>query len=123
MRSTLAIAVAGALGVLAPHMLQQLVPRHGGIPWGTFVVNVSGAFVVGFLFTILVRHFDVALWIQEAVLVGFLGGYTTFSTLALETFVLVEHDRYLSAAAYSLGTLASGVVAVFTGIPLARIVG
>ncbi len=74
MRSTLAIAGAGVLGVLGRHAVQQLVPRPGHVPWGTFVVNVSGAFVIGLLFTILVRRYEVALWVQHAILVGFLGG-------------------------------------------------
>jgi CrcB protein len=120
MRTTVAIAIAGALGVLARHTIQQLVPRHGGLPWGTFVVNVSGAFAVGFLFTLLVRHFQVPMWVQEAMLVGFLGGYTTFSTLALETYLLGESDRYVLAAAYSLGTLVVGIGALVVGIHLAR---
>jgi fluoride exporter len=120
MRTTVAIAIAGALGVLARHTIQQVVPRHGGLPWGTFVVNVSGAFAVGFLFTILVRHFQVPMWVQEAMLVGFLGGYTTFSTLALETYLLGESDRYVLAAAYSVGTLVVGIGALVVGIHLAR---
>jgi CrcB protein len=120
MRTTVAIAIAGALGVLARHTIQQVVPRHGGLPWGTFVVNVSGAFAVGFLFTLLVRHFQVPMWVQEAMLVGFLGGYTTFSTLALETYLLGESDRYVLAAAYSVGTLVVGIGALVVGIHLAR---
>jgi CrcB protein len=120
MRTTVAIAIAGAVGVLARDAIQQLVPRHGGLPWGTFVVNVSGAFAVGFLFTILVRHFQVPMWAQEAMLVGFFGGYTTFSTLALETYLLGENDRYVLAAAYSLGTLVVGIGALVVGIHLAH---
>jgi CrcB protein len=121
MRTTLAIAIAGAMGVLARHAVQHFVSRPGSsVPWGTFVVNVSGAFAVGFLFTVLVRHFGVPMWLQEATLVGFLGGYTTFSALALETYVLGEHHRYALAAAYSLGTLLVGVFALIVGIHLAR---
>jgi CrcB protein len=119
----MAIALAGALGVLARHAVQQAVPRSGGVPWGTFVVNVSGAFAIGLLATLAVRHLDVPMWLQEAVLVGFLGGFTTFSALALETHTLIEHDRVWVAAGYSLGTLAMGVGAVVAGIRLARLLG
>ena len=121
MRNTVAIALAGARGVLARHAIQQLVPRHGGISWGTFLVNVSGAFLMGLLFTILVRHFSVPLWIQEAVLVGVLGGYTTFSAISLETYLLLERGRYGFAAAYSLGTLVAGLAALMAGIRLDRL--
>ncbi len=121
MRTWFAIAVAGAVGVLARHAIQQAIPRHGEIPWGTFVVNVSGAFVLGLLFTVIVHRFTVPMWMQEAVLVGLLGGYTTFSTLSLETFVLIDRGRWLVAACYSLGTLVAGVLSLFVGIRLGRL--
>jgi protein CrcB len=59
---------------------------------GTFLVNVSGAFVVGFLFPFLTDRFTIAPWLRSALLIGFLGAYTTFSTLSFETFRLLE-DR------------------------------
>jgi CrcB protein len=116
-----AIALAGALGVLARHAIQQVVPRHGEIPWGTFVVNVSGAFALGLLFTVIAHRFRVPMWVQEAVLVGLLGGYTTFSTLTLETFVLIERGRWPVAASYGIGSLLVGVLALFVGIRLGRL--
>lgn len=121
MRNVFAIALAGALGVLARHAIQQFVPRSGGIPWGTFVVNVSGAFLMGLLFTILVRHLPVPMWIQEAVLVGFLGGYTTFSAISLETYLLLERGRYVVAGAYGFGTVVVGIAALMVGIRIARL--
>ena len=90
------------------------------MPWGTLIVNVSGALAIGLVFTILVRRYEVALWIQEAVLVGFLGGYTTFSALSLETYVMIEHRRFGVALAYVGGSVALGIVAVFVGIRLGR---
>jgi CrcB protein len=122
MRAWVSIGVAGAVGVLARHAVQQIVPRHGGVPWGTLLVNISGAFILGFLFTLIVRRFEAAMWIQEALLVGFLGGYTTFSAFSLETFLMVEHGRFALAASYSLGSVLGGVTAVFAGIHLARAV-
>jgi CrcB protein len=120
MRAWVSIGVAGAVGVLARHAVQQIVPRHGGVPWGTLLVNISGAFILGFLFTLIVRRFEAAMWIQEALLVGFLGGYTTFSAFSLETFLMVEHGQAALAASYSLGSVLGGVTAVFLGIHLAR---
>jgi CrcB protein len=92
------------------------------VPWGTLLVNISGAFILGFLFTLIVRRFEAAMWIQEALLVGFLGGYTTFSAFSLETFLMVEHGQVALAASYSLGSVLGGVTAVFVGIHLARAV-
>ena len=53
--------------------------RGGAFPWGTFVVNISGALVLGFLFTLLTERLTIALWLRSALLIGFLGAYTTFS--------------------------------------------
>ncbi len=90
MRTILAIAVAGALGVLARHLAQDAIGVHGRFPWATFVVNVSGAFAAGFLFTVIGRRFSVPMWAQSAVFVGFLGGYTTFPAMPLDMYALVN---------------------------------
>ena len=118
--TTLSIGLAGALGVLARHTTQRLIPRAGAMPWGTFVVNVSGAFALGLILTLVARRDFVPLWVQEAVFVGFLGGYTTFSALSAETFLLIESRQYALAAAYSMGSVIAGVAGVFLGILAGR---
>src|SRR5262245_45362045 len=105
MRNWLTIAAAGSLGVLARHAIQQTVPRSGGIPWGTFIVNVTGAFAIGFVAAFVVHKLRTPMWVQETITVGFLGGYTTFSAFSLETFVLLDRGRIGVAAAYSLGSV------------------
>lgn len=120
MRSWLALGLAGTLGVLARHTVQQLVPRHGGLPWGTLVVNITGALLIGFIAAFVVHKLTTPLWVQEAITVGFLGGFTTFSALALETVVLLERGRYLAATGYSAGTMLAGIAAVFLGLRFGR---
>src|SRR5262245_25905017 len=123
MRTVVAIAVAGAFGALARYGLEGWVSRRAGgaFPWGTFVVNMTGAFVLGFLFTALTEHFSVAPWLRAALTIGFLGAYTTFSTFEVETYRLLE-DRALGlAAANALGSLAAGLVAVYLGVVLGRV--
>jgi CrcB protein len=114
-RNVVAIAVAGALGVLARHAVQVLVPRAAGLPWGTFVVNVTGALAIGFIAAAAVHGLPMPLWLQETLTVGFLGGFTTFSALSLETVTLLDRGRVVAAAGYSLGSLAAGVAAVIVG--------
>jgi CrcB protein len=121
MRSWFALGIAGSLGVLTRHTVQQLVPRHGGLPWGTLIVNVSGALVIGFVAAFVVHRLRTPLWVQEALTVGFLGGYTTFSALALETVVLIDRGRYAIAAGYSVGSLVAGVGAIILGLRLGRL--
>jgi CrcB protein len=114
------LGFAGALGVLARHFVQRVLPRTGHVPWGTFAVNVSGALVLGLLLTFVARRESVPMSLQEALFVGFLGGYTTFSALSAETFLLLETRQYAVAAAYSLGSLVAGVAAVLVGMALGR---
>ena len=122
MRTVVAIAVAGALGALARYGLEGFVSRRAGgaFPWGTFAVNVSGAFVLGFVFTVMTEQFTVAPWIRGAVTIGFLGAYTTFSTLSFETYRLLEDGALGIAAANALGSLAAGLGAVYLGVVAGR---
>jgi fluoride exporter len=120
MRNWLALGIAGTLGVLARHAVQQFVPRHGDVPLGTLVVNISGALAIEFVAAFVVHTLRTPMWVQEAITVGFLGGYTTFSAFSLETVVLLDRGNYLVAGAYSLGSLLAGVAAVFLGLRLGR---
>jgi fluoride exporter len=125
MRTILAIGVAGFFGAMARYGLEGFVSsRNGGsFPWGTFVVNVSGSLVLGFLFAVLIEgRVIVVPWLRTAMTVGFLGAYTTFSTLTLETFRLVEEGSIGLAGANVLGSLAIGLVAVYIGVVLGRLV-
>lgn len=124
MRTLIGIGVAGAAGALARYGLEGLVSRRTptAFPWGTFVVNISGAFVLGFLFTIFVDRLTVAPWLRSTLTIGFLGAYTTFSTLSLETFRLIEDGAYWLAAANGIGSLVAGLVAVYGGVVLGRLV-
>jgi CrcB protein len=122
LRTVVAIGIAGALGTLARYGLEGLVSRRatGAFPWGTFVVNVSGAFALGLVFTLAVERWALAAWLRSALTIGFLGAYTTFSTLSFETYRLAE-DRALGlAAANVLGSCAAGLAAVYVGIVLGR---
>jgi CrcB protein len=122
MRSVIGISVAGALGALARYGVDGVVSRasRGGFPWGTLLVNVSGAFLLGLIFTILAERFAVAPWIRSTITIGFLGAYTTFSTLALETVRLVQDGSYFLGLANALGSIVVGVSALVLGVALGR---
>jgi CrcB protein len=122
MRTVVAIAAAGAIGALARYGLEGFVSRRasGAFPWGTFAVNVSGAFVLGFIFTVMTEQFSVAPWIRGAVTIGLLGAYTTFSTLSFETYRLLEDGALGIAAANAFGSLAAGMGAVYFGVVAGR---
>jgi CrcB protein len=116
------IAVAGALGALARYGLEGFVSRRtgGGFPWGTFVVNVSGAFVLGLLFTLLAERYIAEPWLRSSTTIGFLGAYTTFSTLSFESYRLLEDGAIGLAFANLLGSCAAGLLAVYLGVVVGR---
>lgn len=123
MRTALAVMVAGSLGALARYLIQSVTdPRLGNLPWGTFVVNISGSFLVGLVFTIATERIAVEPWLRTALTVGFLGAYTTFSTLAFETVRLIDGGEWLAAVVNMAGSAVFGVVAVVAGIVVARVV-
>lgn len=123
MRATLAIAVAGALGAVGRHQLESVVNRHWGdvFPWGTFAVNVSGSFVLGVLVGVFSHRLGVPLWLQAAATVGFLGAYTTFSSLSLQVYRSTATGHLAIAFANALGSLIAGAVALYAGILLVRV--
>jgi fluoride exporter len=122
MRTIIGIAVAGAVGAIARYELEGFVSRRtgGGFPWGTFLVNVTGSFLLGLTFTLMSERFLPPPWTRTTVTVGLLGAYTTFSTFSFETYRLIEDGAYGLAAANALGSLAAGLGALYGGIVLGR---
>ncbi len=115
------LSVGGVLGVNARYWLGSWISRWAGtqFPWATVTINVSGSFAIGFLTMILARwlpHPNVRL----LVLVGFLGGYTTFSTFAMESLTLWERGEPSLSLANMVGSVAAGFAAVALGAGLAR---
>ena len=122
MPTPLAVALAGALGALARYGLDGFVARRtpGAFPWGTFAINISGSFALGALFTLFTERVSVDAWIRGGLMIGLLGAYTTFSTLSLETYRLLEDGAVGLALANALGSIGAGLLAVYGGVVLGR---
>jgi CrcB protein len=122
--TVIGIAVAGAFGALARYGLEGAVSRRwpGAFPWGTFVVNVSGSFLLGLLFVLLTDRLTVDPWLRSTLTIGLLGAYTTFSTLSLESYRLLEDGAVGLALANMLGSVGAGLLAVYLGIVAGRAV-
>ena len=122
MRTVIAIGVAGALGALARYGLGGLIVQRTArtFPWETFVVNMSGSFLLGFVFTVMTEQLTTAAWLRTAVTIGFIAAYTTFSTLSFETYRLIEDGALALAAANLLGSATGGLVAVYLGVVAGR---
>jgi len=124
MRTVVGIALAGALGALSRYGLEGLISGRfsGSFPLGTFVVNITGSFALGFLFVVLTERTTVEPALRTAITIGFLGAYTTFSTFSFETVRLLEDGAYGTAALNVIATLALGLVAVWAGMSVGRAV-
>jgi len=114
----------GGLGALARYGVDRGFPLRIGLrfPWAIFLVNVSGAFAIGLLAALFTGRFaDAQPWLKTALTVGFLGGYTTFSTFSLDTFRLLDAGRVAAAFGNGLGSLALGVLAAWVGLRVGRL--
>jgi fluoride exporter len=116
------IAIFGALGCWARFAMTQLIQGLWGndFPYATLFINVSGAFLMGFLFVETLERLTLAPALRTGILTGFLGGYTTFSTYAMESFTLAETGAALNAGLYVLLSNALGLLAAFAGAFIAR---
>lgn len=114
----LGLAVAGGAGAGLRYVVDRLIPTRDGFPFGILLVNVSGSFVLG-----VITGLGTALAPETALVlgVGLLGGYTTFSTVSVETVLLAERRRWTDAAANLLGTLVLAAAAAAGGIALGSI--
>jgi fluoride exporter len=120
---TLAVAIGGALGAVARYGLDRLVERRSFavFPWSTFTINVSGCLLIGAVIAALVDRHHTPAWLRVGLVMGVLGGYTTFSTYAQETLDLIEENHLAVAAVYCVGTVTAGVVAVLIGVRAGRL--
>ncbi len=116
-----AIAVGGALGTLARYGTDRaVVVSAAGFPWATFAVNVTGSFILGLIMTLVVERWPPTRFVRPFAAIGFCGGFTTFSTLAVETAQRARHGHVALAAGYVAATLVAGVAAAMLGMAVAR---
>lgn len=116
------VGLGGFVGANARFYLSREIGDRLGshFPYGTLLVNVSGSLLIGAVFTLLTDRFEIdPLW-RQLLVVGFLGGYTTFSSYTLEAIDLMQTGRFGYAVLYLLGNNILGLIACFLGISLAR---
>lgn len=117
------IGLAGFIGTIGRYWLSGVVARRYGetFPLGTLLVNLIGCFLVGLLFYLLNERFVVNPTLRTVVLIGFLGGFTTFSSFGLQTFTLLQDGEFGLAALNLTASNFVGLVLVWAGYTLARI--
>jgi CrcB protein len=120
----LAVAVGGALGATARvglgGFIDRRIPEH--FPWDTMAVNVIGCVLYGIIWYELDRRVGVRADLKPFLLTGFLGAFTTFSTFAYNSAMLITEGRYLFACVNIVSHDVLGILAIFAGMAIARAV-
>ena len=120
-RELAAVFVGGALGTVARTGLSLLVTADPARwPWPTFVVNIVGAFLVGYFTTRLLERLPLSSYRRPLLGTGLCGGLTTFSTMQVETLKMIEHHHYGLAAGYTCASIVFGLLAVYLATALVR---
>ncbi len=122
MSQVLTIAAGGALGALMRFWVSSGVYAMlgRGFPYGTLAVNVLGSFVMGFLYILFLERMSVSPEWRAALLIGFLGAFTTFSTFSIETLNLIEQADYAKAGLNMILSVAACLFACWGGLILGR---
>lgn len=113
------VGLAGMLGAVLRYLLSMLAlpAGSGDFPAGTLLVNLAGAFILGWFTAMSARSSATALpeWFRTAFGTGLIGSFTTFSTLSVETVQLLQHNEWMKAAVYALSSLIGGLLLAWLG--------
>ena len=115
----LAVGLASAFGGMARFAIARLL-NADDYPYGTFLINISGCFLIGWFLTAANERHLVGDLASVAIAVGFIGTYTTFSTYMFESDKMIQHGLTLRAIIYLTASVLLGLLAVRAGVLLAR---
>lgn len=123
MQKTFLIGVAGLLGTLLRYWLAGHVARQYGetFPWGTMAVNLIGCLVTGVVFYVAEERLPMSPAVRSVILIGLLGGFTTFSAYGLQTFTLLRDGEYGLATLNALASNILGVFMIWVGYVLGKL--
>ena len=117
------VGLGGCLGANARYLLVNCIGARYGLsfPYGTLVINVTGSFLIGLFLVLISERFQVHPNWRLFFSVGFLGGYTTFSTFSFESLVLIQHSSWFLGLVNIVGSVVLGLVATLSGMIIARL--
>lgn len=122
MQKTIFIALAGLVGTLLRYWVSGVVARRFGetFPWGTMTVNLIGCFVTGAVFYLSEERFLINPTARTVILIGLLGGFTTFSSYGLQTFTLLRDGEFGLATVNLVVSNVCGLLMVWAGYVLSK---
>ncbi len=122
MNPILVVAAGGALGSVARYLVGVWATRLFGIgfPWGTLCVNLVGSFVIGLVVELSALRFQLTPETRLFIITGLIGGFTIFSSYALEISAVMQRGNHILAALYAFGSIIAGVGAIFLAILIVR---
>jgi CrcB protein len=120
-RELAAIFAGGVVGTLARAGLAEALPHNSAQwPWATFIVNILGAFLLGYFATRLQERLPLSAYCRPFLGTGICGALTTFSTMQVELLKMLDGDHYLLAAGYASASVAAGFAAVWVATATTR---
>lgn len=122
MLNIIAIFTGGGIGAVIRYLTGLIILKysHLSLPPATFIVNVAGSFLIGFLYIFFIEKQELNPAIKLALTVGFCGGLTTFSTFSLELFEMIKNAHFINAFLYIIISIIICVTAVITGAYIAK---
>ena len=122
LRLILAVALGGAIGSVARYLVGIGSGKLFGLdfPWGTLIINIAGSFLIGVLVESFALKWDLPQAVRVFLTIGICGGFTTFSTFSLDSYLLIDRGELWPAAAYMAGSVALSIAALFAGLQLIR---
>lgn len=120
----LAVAFGGAIGSVARYLVGVGSGKLFGLafPWGTLIINIVGSFLIGAFVESVALKWDLPQVVRVFLTVGICGGFTTFSTFSLDSYLLMDRGELWSAAAYMAGSVVLSIVALVAGLHVMRAV-
>jgi len=122
--NVMAVGAGSCLGGMARYLVSRLTQSylHGEFPWGTFVVNVAGCFIIGLIYGFIDRGFHLGESMRLFITVGFCGGFTTFSTFINESYQLFNGSGHqLTMILYATASIAAGFIMLYAAHSLTRL--
>lgn len=118
------VALGGALGSVTRYLVGGWIADRLGVsfPYGTLVINLTASFIIGFFVAFAQERAGLSPYWRLFIAVGFVGGYSTFSTFEYESIRLLQDGEMLFGAIYLVGSVAAGAIAAITGITLGSLI-